>query len=80
MCFSIPSKVVAIDSDNQIATIDTLGQERHTSIHLLGDEVAVGDYVLVQSGFAMQTIDEQSALDSLELYQEIVTKMEQGAI
>ncbi len=75
MCLSIPSKIVEIDEDN-IATVDTMGVKRQVSLDLMGDDVAIGDYVLIHVGFAMNKIDEKDALDSLELYREIVEKME----
>ncbi len=75
MCLSIPSKVVKIDKETEIATVDTMGVKRETSLALIDEEVNVGDYVLIHIGFAMNKIDEAAALDSLELYEEIVQKM-----
>ncbi|MEV9478235.1 HypC/HybG/HupF family hydrogenase formation chaperone, partial [Aliarcobacter butzleri] len=40
-------------------------------------EVKVGDYVLIHIGFAMNKIDEEYALESLKVYQEIIDKMEE---
>ncbi|SHH74145.1 HypC/HybG/HupF family hydrogenase formation chaperone [Ferrimonas marina] len=80
MCFAIPSKVLSLDSEAQIARVETLGQERDVSVHLLGPDLAVGDYLLVSHGFAMEKIDSERALDSLELYREIADKMAAGEI
>lgn len=76
MCLSIPSKIVEIDKDN-IATVDTMGVKRQVSLDLMSDEVKIGDYILIHVGFAMSKIDEKDALDSLELYGEIVELMEE---
>ena len=76
MCLSIPSKVVEIDDDN-IATVDTMGIKREVSLDLMGDEVSVGDYVLIHVGFAMSKIDEEDALESLKVYKEILEKMDE---
>ncbi|QSZ41967.1 HypC/HybG/HupF family hydrogenase formation chaperone [Sulfurimonas aquatica] len=76
MCLSIPSKIIEIDEDNN-ATVDTMGVKRQVSLDLMGDDVGVGDYILIHVGFAMNKIDEKDALDSLELYAEIVEKMEE---
>ncbi len=77
MCLSIPSKVTFIDEENNIATVDTMGVERKASLDLIDQAVNVGDYVLIHIGFAMNKIDEADALASLEVYKEIIEKMEE---
>ena len=76
MCLSIPSKIVEIDEDN-MATVDTMGIKRQVSLDLMLDEVGIGDYILIHVGFAMNKIDEAEALQSLELYQEMLEAMEE---
>jgi hydrogenase expression/formation protein HypC len=71
MCLSIPSKIIQIESEN-IATVDTMGVQRHVSLDLMAEPVSIGDYVLIHVGFAMTKMDEVAALDSLELYREMV--------
>lgn len=76
MCLSIPSKVVKIDKENEIATVDTMGVQRDASLSLMSEEdIKIGDYVLLHIGFVMNKIDEAEALDSLELYKEIIDAM-----
>ena len=76
MCLSIPSKIVEID-DNNMATVDTMGIKRHVSLDLMADEIKIGDYILIHVGFAMNKIDEEEALQSLEVYKEILESMEE---
>lgn len=57
--------------------VDTMGVERSASLDLIDQEVKVGDYVLIHIGFAMNKIDEEYALESLKVYQEIIDKMEE---
>lgn len=76
MCLSVPSEIVALHDDEQAITVDTLGVRRKVSRHLLADELKIGDYVLIHIGFAMNKIDKADALESLKLYQEIVSKLE----
>jgi len=76
MCLSIPSKIEHID-ENNVATVDTMGVKRRVSLDLISEPVEVGDFVLIHVGFAMNKIDKERALDSLELYKEIVQKMEE---
>ncbi|WP_298445470.1 HypC/HybG/HupF family hydrogenase formation chaperone [uncultured Ferrimonas sp.] len=80
MCFAIPSKIIELDRDNEIATVDTLGRIRQVSVHMILAPLALGDYILINNGFAMDKMEQAAALDSLELYREIVDKMNQGEI
>ncbi len=73
MCLAIPSKVIAI-KDN-VAVLETLGVQREASLDLMGEPVKVGDYVLLHIGYVMSKIDEKEALESIELYQEMIAKM-----
>jgi len=77
MCLSIPSKITKIDKESNVATVDTMGVERQASLELIDQPVEVGDYVLIHIGFAMNKIDEEDALASLEVYKEIIEKMEE---
>ena len=79
MCVSIPSKVIEID-ENNVATVETLGVTRKVSLDLISEEVKVGEYVLIHVGYAMQKIDTQFALESLEVYQKIAEDMDAGKI
>ncbi len=64
MCLAIPSKITHIEND--MATIDVDGVKRSASLMLMAD-AAVGDYVIVHAGFAIQKIDEASALETIRL-------------
>ncbi|MBH0301237.1 HypC/HybG/HupF family hydrogenase formation chaperone [Helicobacter pylori] len=75
MCLAIPSKVIAIN-DN-VALLETLGVQREASLDLMGESVKVGDYVLLHIGYVMSKIDEKEALESIELYQEMIAKMDE---
>jgi len=70
VCLSIPSQVVRIEQD--IAWVDTLGMQRHASLALMGDEVKLGDYVLIHVGFVMNVMDAEDAQQSLALYQQML--------
>ena len=79
MCLSIPSKVISID-ENNFAIVDTIGVRRGVSLDLIAEPVAVGDYVLIHVGFAMEKIDTQYALESLKIYEQIADDMQNGKI
>ena len=78
MCLSIPSKVVKIDKEKNVATVDTMGVTRDAGLELMEeDEVKIGDYVLLHIGFIMNKIDEEDALESLQVYKEILEKLDE---
>lgn len=77
MCLSIPSKVVKIDRDEVTAVVDTMGVKRKVGIDFIADEVKEGDYVLIHIGYAMNIIDEENALASIETYREILALMDE---
>ena len=70
MCLAIPSKIIKID--NNVATIDVDGVKREASLLLLEDP-KIGDYVIVHAGFAINKIDERSAMESLKALREVVS-------
>lgn len=76
MCLSIPSKIVEIEEDN-IVIVETMGVRRKVSLDLMADVVAIGDYVLIHIGFAMGKIDEEDALESLKIYEEMIIAMDE---
>lgn len=79
MCLSIPSRVLSID-ENNYAIVETLGVKRGVSLDLIAEPVAVGEYVLIHVGFAMEKIDTEYALESLAEYKKITNAMEKGEI
>ncbi|MCS7278274.1 MAG: HypC/HybG/HupF family hydrogenase formation chaperone, partial [Aquificaceae bacterium] len=54
------------------ALVETLGVKRVVSLELLQEDVFPGDWVLVHVGFAIQKLDEEYALESLRLFEEIL--------
>ena len=67
MCLAIPSKITRIE--NEMATIDVDGVQRQASLLLL-EGAGVGDYVIVHAGFAIQKVDEQAAMETLQFLRE----------
>jgi len=68
MCLGIPGKVVSKGGD--FAEVDFGGVKRQVSL-LFCPEAEVGDYVLVHVGFAIQRLEEEDALQTLKLLQEL---------
>lgn len=71
MCLAIPSKIIEIGKDN-FAVADTLGAKRKISLDLMPESVETGDYVLIHVGYAIGKLKEEEALETLEMYKEIM--------
>ncbi|MBA3240252.1 MAG: HypC/HybG/HupF family hydrogenase formation chaperone [Acidobacteria bacterium] len=73
MCLAIPGKIVEIiDEENRIAKVEVGGVRRNVNVGMLdADEALVGSYVLIHVGFAMTKIDEQEAMETLRVLEEI---------
>ena len=57
MCLSIPAEVVALANDgSDMATVDISGVKKQISLALVED-IAVGDYVIVHVGYALQKLN-----------------------
>lgn len=76
MCLAIPSKVIDINKETNMATLDTLGVTRKASLDLMQDDVVIGDFVLLHVGYVMGKIDIQDAQESLELYAQMIAAMQ----
>jgi hydrogenase expression/formation protein HypC len=74
MCLAIPSRVVS--TDGVTAVVDVCGARREANLMLLPEEVAPGDFVLVHAGFAMQTVDRETAEESLKFFTRLVQAAE----
>ncbi len=68
MCLGLPAKVVSIDGNS--GNVEMMGVTNKVSIELL-DNVQVGDYVLVHAGCAIQVLDEEEALRTIDVFNEI---------
>jgi hydrogenase expression/formation protein HypC len=69
MCLAIPGKIMDVKGDK--ARVDFgEGVLREVNVTLVA--VREGDYVLVHAGYAIQTIDEKDALETLSLWNEIL--------
>lgn len=69
MCLAVPMKVVEIEEGTAICEVD--GVRREGSLMML-DDVVVGDYVLLHAGFAIEKIDPDEALKTLEVFREVL--------
>jgi hydrogenase expression/formation protein HypC len=66
MCLAIPARVVEIP-EGELAIVELGGVRKETSLALV-DGIAVGDWVIVHVGFAIQKLDADEAEKTLALF------------
>jgi hydrogenase expression/formation protein HypC len=71
MCLGIPGKIIKITNDTAI--IDVAGTKKDASLRLM-EKAAVGDYVIIHAGFAIEKVDTERAEETLRLIRETFGK------
>ncbi|PLX93120.1 MAG: HypC/HybG/HupF family hydrogenase formation chaperone [Desulfuromonas sp.] len=69
MCLAVPMQVAEILAGTAVCEVD--GVRREASLMML-DDVAVGDYVLIHAGFAIEKIDPVEAEKTLEIFRQVL--------
>jgi hydrogenase expression/formation protein HypC len=68
MCLAVPMKIISRDRDTGVAEMS--GVKKEISFLML-PEAQTGDYVIVHAGFAIEKLNEEEALKTLELFREM---------
>lgn len=76
MCLSIPAKVLSVEGNTAKASVG--GAIVNASLHLV-DNVKPGDYILIHTGFALQMISEEEALETIRILQELESATDESA-
>ena len=69
MCYAIPAKVIEVRGDMGVVDFGN-GVRREILLGLV--DAKVGDYVLVHAGYAIKVLDEESALEILKEFEEVL--------
>ena len=71
MCLAIPGRVISIDQSAApiTAKVNFSGIVREVVVEWV-DKVAINDYVIIHAGFAISKLDEQAALETLQLFEQ----------
>jgi hydrogenase expression/formation protein HypC len=72
MCLGIPAKIVELyqKEGTRMGKVDFGGVLREVCFETL-PEAQVGEYAIIHVGFAISSMDEQDAMETLELLREI---------
>jgi len=82
MCLAIPMQVVEVkggsDSllDPRVAIVETDGMQKEIRLDLVDRQPAVGDYLIIHAGFAINCLDAKDAEENLALMREMAEGME----
>lgn len=77
MCLAIPAQVIELREDDN-AVVDLAGVRKEISLALV-DDVAVGDYVIVHVGYALNKLDPAEAAKTLALFADLGGGLPDGA-
>ncbi|HOG73722.1 MAG TPA: HypC/HybG/HupF family hydrogenase formation chaperone [Methanofastidiosum sp.] len=72
MCLAVPGKVIEIEGS--IGIVDFNGVKREVRLDLV--DAKIGDYVIVHTGFAIEKMDEKDALESLDIWKQLLKSEE----
>ena len=72
MCLAVPGRVTSIweQDDTPMGQVDFGGVTKEVCLAYVPD-LQVGEYTIVHVGFALQRLDEQSALETLDLFRQM---------
>jgi hydrogenase expression/formation protein HypC len=68
MCLGIPGRIVEASPGSDYAMVDVAGVVREINLALLDGPFVPGEYILIHSGFALERMTEQEALDALNVF------------
>ena len=68
MCLAVPTRIKHIDGE--MAEVELDGVSRLVSLAMV-PEAQMGDYVLVHAGYGITVVDEDEAVETLRLFQEL---------
>jgi hydrogenase expression/formation protein HypC len=72
VCIAVPCRIIEIDE--YLATVEIGGIQKKVRLDLLSD-AAIGDYVIVHAGFAIQKLDAEEAEETLRLLREMADEI-----
>jgi hydrogenase expression/formation protein HypC len=77
VCLAIPGQIIEIvDEPRRLARVEVAGVRRTVNIGLL-DDAGTGDWVLIHVGFAISQIDEDEAMATRRLLEQMGADYEQ---
>jgi len=78
MCLAIPGKLISLDTSAtpKMGKVSFGGIQKNVCMEWL-PEAGIGDYVIVHVGFALSKVDEQEALDTIRMIEEMADGLDE---
>jgi hydrogenase expression/formation protein HypC len=76
MCLGVPGRVVEVEVNGLVATVDFFGVRRQVRLELVDRPVGPGDYILNHVGYAIRRIPEEDLEGTLALYEQLLREAE----
>ncbi len=73
MCLAVPGQIVSMEGPQ--AEVDFGGVLKKVNVSLI--EGHIGDWVVVHAGFAIETMDEEEAQETLQTWKELLEMEEE---
>lgn len=75
MCLAIPAKIISLNTNTndllRTGVVDFSGVQKEISLAYVS-EAKIGNFVIIHAGFALSLLDENEALASLQVFQDLV--------
>ncbi len=71
MCLAVPLKIISLEGDGKHAVGEAAGLTQKVRVDFLPG-IAVGDYVMVHAGFAVEKLTPEQAAENLACIQEAI--------
>ena len=71
MCLAVPLKIVSLEGDGKHAVGEAAGLTQNVRVDFLPG-IAVGDFVMVHAGFAIEKLTPERAADNLACIEEAI--------
>jgi len=75
MCLAYPMKIIEIKADKAVAEAEGITREIGTG---LIKKLKIGDYVMVHAGFAIEKVDPNQAIRTLDVLKEYRDALRKG--
>ena len=69
MCLAMPAQITQL-LDQQRAVVNLGGIEKEISVALI-EEISIGDFVIIHTGYALTRLDETEAKKTLAIFEEM---------
>ena len=71
MCLAVPMEITKIEGD--VADVAVGGVTRQVRLDLMPEKAEIGDYVIVHAGFALNRLNREEALETIKLFQQVLS-------